>query len=249
MRKRKWQLCLVAANHSVRSIAKAAKHLVSDLDFDDAGVFCVCGKGEAVPDLPYIAKHRVNRALTPAETWAEAIQIMSQTYAPTSEMMLFTTPDYRFWKKLKLFCDYTVQPNEYGVYSLYTPQNYFFDEPHRQLPCESTQAGWCGFDFNAVANNCEAMLMHRHSARLISAYLHDMMSKDLGLEGEWSWPDLFQTCIGGIYNIPCYAAMPSFAKRIRNDNSLFVGDYSQKGVDIRKNRYLAKPNAEFNRAS
>lgn len=225
---------MVVHDGNVKHLDGCISHLAK-IGFSDDGINVVCGKGISVPNLAYVAKRRDLEKLTEAQTWVFALDTISEVYSSTDEMFLFVSPDMRVWDKLKLFCDYTVEQEFTAIYLPYTPIRYFLESDFKTIPCESLQAAWCEVKIDEPSHCCNAMVLNRRSARLLACYLKDATKRNPGL---WDWPDLFQFTVGNLFDVICYAARPSFAKSSAKVPVEFVGDFDQKGVDVRKNRYL-----------
>jgi len=237
---RKWKTCIVATGDNQRHIEGCIASLVSG-GFKDDGIHVVCGKGVAVPNVEYVAKRRESVVLTEAEAWVMALEVMSQSYASTDELFLFVNPEIRIWPKLRLFADYTVETQFVGVYLPYTPLRYYVDSAHSSPPCTSQEAAWCEVRIDEPSNSCYALLLSNHACRLLASYLRDMLRRDLGMSKEagatWGWADLFHGCVGRLYGVVCYAAIPSFAVSAMKEPVDYVGQYDQSRVNLRQSRY------------
>lgn len=230
----RWKICIVVHAGNVKYLDGCISHLV-ELGFSDEGIHVFCGKGVAVPNLPYVAKRRETEKLTETQTWLLALEVMASTYASTDDMFLFISPDLRLWRKLKLFCEYTVEEEFFAIYLPYTPIRYYVDSNFKSIPCESKKAAWCQISIDDPVHSCNALLLNNHSARLVASYLRDALARK---PGEWGWADLFHFAIGQLYKVTCYSALPSFVRSVANSPVEFVEDYDQTGINIKRSRYL-----------
>lgn len=235
MKDAKWKVCIVATETNQRYIEGCIESLANG-GYREDGIHVVCGQGVAVPNIDFVAKRRDPVKLSESAAWVSALTAISGTYAATDDIFLFLSPEIRVWPKLRIFASYTMEMEFVAVYLPYTPVRYYVDSDHRRPPCHSEEAAWCEFRLEEPSASCQAILVNRHTARLLSGYLADILSRDI--TASWGWPDLFYYCVSQLYRVICYSAVPSFAKTAQKTPVEYVGDFNQSGVRIQTSRYL-----------
>lgn len=207
-----WKVAIVASRDNQRHLLASYKHLetLGLLDKDDDGLHVFCAQGVKVNDGDRIIRHRPREPnMTEREVWTEAIDTMSRSYGRTTDMFLFTTPNLVYWNGIKRFCDDTVEPNYVSLYLPYTPDPFYDDNPNAAVPCSvGTHAGWCENQIVEVSEACTSIVMHRHSARVVAAYLQDILNHHTHC-----WKNAFSMVLSQLAKVRCYSAIPSLATR------------------------------------
>lgn len=227
----RWKVCVVI-DGAPSGVLKRCFESLRNIGFRD-GIHSVCGAGTSVPNASDISRQRVPGVTSEAALWAAAIEIIAKTYSTTDDVFLFVSPYVRLWRHIRPFVNATLEPDFVAAYFPYSPQR-FYPEHEWQTPgCESSQAGWCQADMTMASEGSQSLILHRHSARLLSDYLGDFNE----LASSSAWSDTLAAAISR-HKMSSYVATPSFATHESGCAVDFVADHSQGLLRPQVNYYL-----------
>lgn len=226
----RWKACVVVGNESTTTLKKCFDSLRT-IGFTD-GIHVICAREVSIPNAPDVSRQRI-ASRSDAVKWSTAIDVVSRAYSTTEDVFLFVTPQIRLWRHTRPFLNATLEPDFVSLYFPYSPDRFYVDREWDSPPCDSDLAGWCQTPMVEPSSASEALIMHRHTARLMASYLRDVED----MPGIPVWSEVLAETIRR-HKIISYVSTPSFASHASGVSVNFVEQYKQGVLDPSVNRYL-----------